>query len=95
MQTEAIFENIAKRIQQEIKNAQQSVFIAVAWFTNINIYNALLEKAKEGCRVSLIISNDKINLNSSIDFEQLINFNGSSVYKIGNGETILYFKRGK
>jgi hypothetical protein len=89
MQTEAIFENIAKRIQQEIKNAQQSIFIAVAWFTNINIYNALLEKAKEGCRVSLIISNDRINLNSSIDFEQLSNFNGSSVYKIGNGETIL------
>ncbi|HET56738.1 MAG TPA: DUF1669 domain-containing protein [Ignavibacteria bacterium] len=88
MQTEAIFENIAGRIQQEIEKAQQSVFIAVAWFTNHALFNALLARAKKGCRVSLIISNDQINENSINNFD-LLNSDGSAVYKIGDGETIL------
>ncbi|MEJ8590359.1 DUF1669 domain-containing protein [Riemerella anatipestifer] len=88
MQTEAVFENIAERIQQEIGKAQKSIFIAVAWFTNKNIFNELVNKARNGCTVSLIISNDNINLNSSIDFEQLLT-GKSKVYKIGNGDTDL------
>lgn len=88
MQTEAIFENIANRIQEEIEKAQHSVFIAVAWFTNRNLFNILVAKAIEGCKVSLIISNDEINRNSSIDFEKL-NLNGSVVYRIGDGDSIL------
>ena len=88
MQTEAVFENIAERIQQEISKAQKSVFIAVAWFTNKNLFNEMVNKARNGCNVSLIISNDNINLNSSIDFEQLHTAK-SKVYKIGNGDTEL------
>ena len=72
MQTEAIFENIAERIQLEISKAHRSVFIAVAWFTNKNLFNELVKKARNGCSVSLIISNDNINLNSSIDFERYL-----------------------
>ncbi len=88
MQTEAVFESIAVRIQEEISKAQKSIFIAVAWFTNKNIFNELVKKAKNGCVVSLIVSNDKINNNSAIDFEQLLTGN-SRVYKIGNGDTEL------
>lgn len=88
MQTEAVFNNIAERIQQEISKAQKSIFIAVAWFTNKNLFNELVNKAKNGCTVSLIISNDDININSQIDFEQLL-VNKSKVYKIGNGDTEL------
>ncbi len=85
---EAIFENIAERIQQEISKAQKSIFVAVAWFTNRNLFNELVNKAKRGCAVSLIISDDNINLNSSIDFEQLVT-GKSKVYKIGNSDTEL------
>jgi hypothetical protein len=88
MQSEAVFENIADRIQQEISKANKSIYIAVAWFTNKNLFNELVNKAKEGCVISLIISNDEINQNSSIDFERLITHN-SKVYKIGNGNTEL------
>lgn len=88
MQTEAVFENIAERIEQEISKAQKSVFIAVAWFTNKNLFNVLVNKSRNGCTVSLIISNDNINLNSSIDFDQLV-IGKSKVYKIGNGDTEL------
>lgn len=86
MQTEAVFENIADRIQQEISKAQKSVFIAVAWFTNKNLFEELVNKSRNGCSISLIISND--NINSTIDFEKLIS-NDSRVYKVGNGDTEL------
>ena len=88
MQSEAVFDNIAERIFLEINKAQKSIFIAVAWFTNKNLFDELLKKARNDCTVSLIISNDKINLNSSINFEQLLNAK-SKVYKIGNGDTEL------
>lgn len=88
MQTEAVFENIAERIQQEISKAQKSIFIAVAWFTNKKLFNELVNKTRNGCTVYIIISDDKINLNSSIDFEQLIT-DKSKVYKIGNGDSEL------
>lgn len=88
MQTEAIFENIAERIQQEIGKAQKSVFIAVAWFTNKMLFNELVNKAKCGCTISIIISDDNITQNSQIDFCQLA-INNFSIYKVGNGETEL------
>jgi len=88
MQTEAVFENIADRIQSEIRKAQKSIFIAVAWFTNKDLFNELIEKAKAGCKVSLIISNDKINTNAHITFEFLEKYN-SKCYKIRDGETEL------
>jgi len=88
MQTEAVFDNIAIRIQSEIKKAQKSVFIAVAWFTNKDLFNELIEKAKVGCKISLIISNDEINTNSQIIFDQLEKYY-SKCYIIGDGETEL------
>lgn len=38
MHTEAVFEDIAKRIEKEILKAQSSIIIAVAWFTNKNLF---------------------------------------------------------
>jgi hypothetical protein len=88
MQTEAVFENIAERIQKEISKAQKSIFIAVAWFTNKTLFDELLNKAKNGCTVSLIICNDEINQNSHIDFEQLM-ISDSCFFKVGNSESEL------
>lgn len=88
MQTEAIFDNIADRISLEISHAKESIYIAVAWFTNKKLFSDLLFKAKSGCGVTLIISNNEINSNSSIDFD-LLNTANSHVYKIGNGDSEL------
>jgi len=88
MYIEAIFSNIADRIIDEIETAEQSVYIAVAWFTNKLIFEKLLVKAKNGCKIYIIISNDKINENSSLDFRLLEQLNGK-VFKIGNGDTNL------
>lgn len=88
MQTEAVFENIAERIVSEIGVAKNSIFIAVAWFTNRNIYDVLVHKAKEGCQISLMYSADHINDNSSIDFD-LLKTKNADIFPIGNGNSDL------
>ncbi|HUH74136.1 MAG TPA: phospholipase D-like domain-containing protein [Chitinophagales bacterium] len=88
METEAVFENIAERIQNEISKAQKSIFVAVAWLTNKNIFNELVHKANNGSTVMILVSNDNINNNSSINFNSL-HIGQSRVYKIGNGDNEL------
>ena len=88
MPIEAVFENIAERILSEIKIAENSIFIAVAWFTNKGIFDQLVIKANEGCQVFVIISDDHINQNSRIDFN-LLNIKSSKVFKIGDGNNEL------
>jgi hypothetical protein len=85
MYTEAVFENIAQRIAQEINKAKSSIYIAVAWFTNQTLFDELVKKAKEGQTILLMISNDEINSNSSIVFEEL-NVGNSRVFRIGDGK---------
>lgn len=53
--SEVIFEGIEQRIITEIENAHYAIFVSVAWFTNKKLFNALLEKARDNCYVSIII----------------------------------------
>lgn len=48
MNIEAVFSNIANRIIDEIELAEQSVYIAVAWFTNKLIFEKLVKIVKNG-----------------------------------------------
>ena len=83
--TEAVFESIAERLKEELNLAKESIFVAVAWFTNKVIFDVLVEKANQGCSVSLIVSNDQINQSSAIDFDDL-RINKSAVYLVGDGQ---------
>ncbi|QLB21571.1 molecular chaperone DnaJ [Vespertiliibacter pulmonis] len=85
MKTEAIFEQIAQRIEQELLKAEQTIYIAVAWLTNRGLYQLLVDKAMAGVTVQLLVSNDKINRNSGIDFS-LLQRGNSGAYLIGNSE---------
>lgn len=88
MHTEAVFEDIAKRIEAELTNAQSSIIIAVAWFTNRNLFDVILKKAQQGCRVHLMITDDEINNNSQINYEFIEQYQ-SHFYKIGAEEKVL------
>tara|TARA_R110001632_G_scaffold46161_1_gene117360 strand:+ start:182 stop:1558 length:1377 start_codon:yes stop_codon:yes gene_type:complete len=88
METEAIFENIADKIGEEISNAKSSIYIAVAWFTNKQLFNKLVERANNGCSVFLMVSNDVINDQSYIDYNKL-NIKESKVYLVGDGDSDL------
>jgi len=88
MQIEAIFDNIAERIEQEIGKANKSIYIAVAWFTNQKLFNSLIEKAVDGCQIFLMVSKDDINLNAQINLKNLREFS-SKVFFVGDGDTEL------
>ena len=80
MECQPIFENIAERVGQEIIAAKKTIFVAVAWFTNRNLFELLVKSAERGCVVTIIITDDEINHNSGIaDFV----FKNVRVFKIG------------
>ena len=85
MQTEALFEDIAERIGLELEKAENTIYIAVAWFTNRTLFNALVEKAQKGITVQLMLSNDHINQQSYVDYS-LLNVGHSAAYLIGDGK---------
>lgn len=88
MQTEAIFENISERIKQELWKAEKVIHIAVAWFTNKELFDILKIKAQNSCKVFIIINDDEINNNSSIPYDSL-NINNIKIYKTGLNENEL------
>ncbi|MDG6267238.1 DnaJ domain-containing protein [Glaesserella parasuis] len=88
MQTEALFSNIADRISTELSQAESSIYIAVAWLTNRDLFNILVDKAKSGVTVQLLLSNDEINQNSSLDFSHL-KIGNSVAYLVGDGKSDL------
>lgn len=89
--TEVVFDNIEQRILKEIKEAHYSIFVSVAWFTNKKLFNALLEKAKNNCYVSIIIQLDDINSQCGIDYSQ-IQIGRSECFKISKDAELLHDK---
>jgi hypothetical protein len=71
MKTEAVFENISERIKQELWKAKKTIHIAVAWFTNKELFDILKIKAQNNCNVFIIINDDEINNKSTIPFDTL------------------------
>ncbi len=72
------FENIRKEILQIIDGANEEILVAVYWFTHPLLFNKLLEKLKEGKKVSLIIHNDYYNnRKSGLDFNCFIKLGGN------------------
>jgi hypothetical protein len=89
---EAFFENISDILLDEISKAEISIYVAVAWFTSLDLFSALKEKTQKGCKVSLIILDDEINRGSIIEHDTL-NFGISKVYWIKAGsEKIMHNK---
>jgi hypothetical protein len=76
MQTQAYFDDIQLQILYELRKASSSIHIAVAWFTDPEIFEQLCQKAGSGVRVELIVINDSINRKSGIQHERLRNLGG-------------------
>lgn len=89
--TEVVFDNIEQRILKEIKDAHYAIFVSVAWFTNKKLFNALLEKAKNNCYVSIIIQLDEINSQCGIDYSQ-IQIGRSECFRISKDAELLHDK---
>lgn len=46
IQTEAYFEHIQSTLIGELKDAKRSVYVAVAWFTDTQLFDVLIEKLR-------------------------------------------------
>ena len=95
MQTTAHFDHIHETITAELQKAWQSVYVAVAWFTDRGLFQTLCERATAGVAVELMITNDAINFREGgLPFEQLRRA-GGRVYAIGSGgegDTLMHNK---
>ena len=58
---EAHFKNIRNLIINNIRNSKTEIKIAVAWFTQKQLYDAVLDALERGVKVSLIMMKDFIN----------------------------------
>ena len=78
MQTTAHFDRIHETIIAELQKAKQSVYIAVAWFTDREIFQTLCELAGRGVSVNLLISSDGTNFRADgLKFDELKQFGGN------------------
>lgn len=84
-------DEIISRIKTELLNAQSEILVAMAWFTNPELFDILEKKAAEQVNISLIISDQPDN--EKLDFEVLrkmgVKFN--RIKNIGYGMMHLKF----
>ncbi len=68
-----LFENIANNIITKINAAKHSVKIAVAWFTNFDLFNCIKAALNRNIQVTLVTNNDLINNGGyCLNFDELI-----------------------
>ena len=76
MQTQAYFDDIQLHILHELRKATSSIHIAVAWFTDPELFEQLCQKAGSGVRVELLVINDSINRKSGLQYKNLRDLGG-------------------
>lgn len=88
---EVHFRNIRNQIINQINSAEKEINIAVAWFTNLDLFTTILNKLSQGVKVNLIIINDYINNGDyGLDFQSFVD-NGGSLY-YGKQENPMHHK---
>ena len=76
-----LFSNIKEYLIASIDNANSKIKIAVAWFTNIELFEAILRALKRNILVELILIDDHINRNEfGLDFKLFIEYGGHLYY---------------
>jgi tetratricopeptide (TPR) repeat protein len=85
------FSNIQFQIESLISSAESEINIAVAWFTNEVLFEAILKKIDKGVKTNLIIINDSINNNiNGLDFDLIIQKGGNLF--LSESENIMHHK---
>jgi tetratricopeptide (TPR) repeat protein len=88
MPMEAHFSNIKSLISSELAKATSSIRVAVAWFTDEELFTALLQKASTDVSVIVIVRNDLINFNTAaLPWQKLLN-QGGTLYLAPNSPAL-------
>lgn len=79
MPVKTFFTGIQETILSYLSNAEEEIFVAVAWLTNRVLFDELCKKAKFGTVVKVLILKDEINLGSNCDYE-ILTINGAQLF---------------
>jgi hypothetical protein len=82
---------VKKIIINHLDNAQSHVCVAVAWFTDRELFGKLIELQSRGIHVEVIITNHEFNHTSSNNYKT-IEDNGGFFSEIGNDEKLMHMK---
>lgn len=77
----AYFSGIRQVILDHLDTATTEIKVAVAWFTNRQLFAKLCEKRKSGVNVSIVVIDDFINNGDwGLNFQEFINLGGKLYY---------------
>ncbi len=95
METTAHFENIPQEIARRLNAATQEIVVAVAWFTDRDLFDVLCRQAGRGLRVRLAVLGNRINVGpGKLNFQRLQDC-GGEVFLIpagGDRDPIMHHK---
>ena len=86
MKSKAYFENISQVIVNELLSSQKTIQIAIAWFTDLELFDILLQKLESGILIELLLLNDDINFKlngldfSRFEFSCRISFSSEKIF---------------
>lgn len=90
VEVEIHFEEIQRLILDQIEIAQFTIWVAVAWFTDRVLFDALVEKKASGVNVQIIVLDDDINRRYGHNYEE--HFETYRVPARGRFENIMHHK---
>ncbi len=70
IENEVAFRNNENKVLNAINNAKVSILVAMAWFTNEKIKEALQQKRMEGLRIEIVIFKDGVNGTHGVDLSE-------------------------
>lgn len=77
----AYFSGIRAKLLEELSKAKESIKVAVAWFTNDELFSMLCTKADQGVKIELIINNDFINnWVDGLPFQEFVDRDSTELY---------------
>lgn len=68
---EAHFQDIQNRILKALNDAEVSITLVIAWFTNNTLFQKIVEKHRQGIEIKLAIYDDGINKKHGVDISQV------------------------
>lgn len=83
--------NLRDIILSHIDLANESIYVAVAWFTDPIIFDSLFNKLLSGVNVEVIITNHEFNRNSPITYD-LLNEEGGFFATCGSDQSTMHNK---
>ena len=80
MNSEVYFKDIKHKIREELAKARSSVYLAVAWLTDDQLFEDLIELSNKGIGIQIILNDDEINRNSGLNLPELYQNGGLIFY---------------